>query len=75
MTGVDWAADRARDPNVVPPGSTVWVTFLLPAKGTNNWSIFVNPGPDTGGGLGWSDVPTAGEFRIRADGQVGWLSP
>ena len=29
-------------PNVVPPGTTVQVTFLLPAKGTD-WAIFVNP--------------------------------
>ena len=62
-------------PNVVPPGATVEVTFLLPAKGVEGWSIFVNPGPNNGGLVGWTDVPLAGEIRITADGQAGWLSP
>ena len=62
-------------PNVVAPGATVLVTFLLPAKGVESWSIFVNPGPNDGGLVGWTDVPLAGEIRITADGQVGWLSP
>ena len=62
-------------PNVVAPGATVLVTFLLPAKGVEGWSIFVNPGPNDGGLVGWTDVPLAGEIRITADGQVGWLSP
>ena len=35
-------------PNVVPPGATVKVTFLVPAKGSNRWWIFANPGPNTG---------------------------
>ena len=35
-------------PNVVPPGATVKVTFLVPAKGTG-WAIFVNPRDRTEG--------------------------
>jgi Kelch motif protein len=62
-------------PNVVPPGATVKVTFLLPANGVDGWSIFVNAGPDNGALLAGADVPLAGEIRITADGQVGWLSP
>ena len=62
-------------PSVVPPGATVKVTFALPAKGPTGWSIFVNPGPDTGPLLVWTEVPLAGEIRIGAHGSVGWLSP
>ena len=62
-------------PNVVAPGATVRVTFLLPAKGTDGWSIYVNPGPDNGGLVGSNDVPLKGEIVITEDGQVGWLSP
>ena len=51
------------------------VTFALPAKGPTRWSIFVNPGPDTGPLLVWTEVPLAGEIRIGASGSVGWLSP
>ena len=47
-------------PNVVPAGALVEVTFLLPAKGVEGWSIFVNPAPNTGGLIGWADVPLAG---------------
>jgi hypothetical protein len=61
-------------PNVVPPGATENVTFHLPAQGVTGWWIFVNPGPDTGPLLAWTDVPLAGEIRITADGQVAWLS-
>ena len=62
-------------PNVVAPGTTVKVTFLLPAKNVDGWSIFVNPGPDTGNLVGSNDVPLKGEIVITEDGQVGWLSP
>ena len=62
-------------PSVVPPGATVRVTFALPAKGSTRWSIFVNPGPDEGPLLVWTEVPLAGEIRIGAYGSVGWLSP
>jgi hypothetical protein len=62
-------------PNVVPAGVTAEVTFRLPAKGVEGWWIFVNPGPDNGALLAGTDVPRAGEIRITADGQVGWLSP
>ena len=43
-------------PNVVPPGVTLQVTFLLPAKGVKGWSIWVNPGPDLGGLVGSTEV-------------------
>ncbi len=62
-------------PNVVPSGVTVKVTFLLPAKGSRTWSIFVSPGPNDGPLLLGTQVPLAGEIHITADGQVGWLSP
>jgi hypothetical protein len=62
-------------PNVVPPGVTVNVTFLLPAKGSRAWSIFVNPGPNDGPLLLGTQVPLAGEIHITSDGQTGWLSP
>ena len=61
-------------PNVVPPGATVKVTFLLPAKGTG-WAIFVNPGPNNGALLGPAEMSLPGEIHINADGQTGWLSP
>ena len=52
------------------------MTFLLPADGVRDWSIFVNPGgPNDGGLVGWIDVPLPGKIVITADGQVGWLSP
>ena len=51
------------------------MTFLLPAKVSSGWWIFVNPGPRTGALLGTIDVPLAGEIRIAANGQPGWLSP
>ena len=60
-------------PNVVPPGATVQVTFLLPAKGVDGWSICVNPGPDHGGLLGWTDVALGGEIHILDSGQPAWL--
>jgi hypothetical protein len=62
-------------PNVVPGGATVKATFLLPAKGVEGWSIFVNPGPNEGGVVGWIDVPLAGEIYINPACQPGWLSP
>ncbi len=60
-------------PHVVPPGATVQVTLLLPAKGVDGWSIWVNPGPDLGGLVGWTDLSTGGEIHIGPEGQVGWL--
>ena len=63
-------------PHVVPPGATVQVTFLVPKKGVDGWSIWVNPGPDLGGLVGWTDdVPPAGYIHIGRDGQIGWVSP
>ena len=62
-------------PNVVAPGTTVKVTFLLPARGVDGWSIYVNPGPDMGGLVGSNDVPLNGEIVITEDGQVGLVEP
>ena len=59
-------------PNVVPPGATVQVTFLLPAKGVDGWSIFVNPGPNDGGLVGADEVPLKGAIHIDEAGQVMW---
>ena len=61
-------------PNVVPPGTTVKVTFLLPAKGTG-WAIFVNPGPNEGPSAGPAEMSLPGEIHINPYGQTGWLSP
>ena len=60
----------------MPPGSTVEVTFALPAKGVEGWAIFVNPGNNSGGSLiGPGDFGIPGKILVTADGQVGWLSP
>jgi hypothetical protein len=61
-------------PNVVPPGATVKVTFLLPAKGTD-WAIFVNPGPNEGPIAGPAEMSLPGQIVINPSGQTGWLSP
>ena len=61
-------------PNVVPPGATVKVTFLLPAADANGWWIFVNPAPRTGALLGPDDVPRATGIFIGSDGQPSWAS-
>ena len=60
-------------PNVVPPNTTMKVTFALPPEGSRGWAIFVNPGPKQGG-LNPEDVPAYGEFRITADGNTFWRS-
>ena len=60
-------------PNVVPPGKTVEVTFLVPATGLGGWSIFVNPGPNTRGVVGWTDVPPSGSIHINEEGLSGWM--
>ena len=62
-------------PNVVPADTTVEVTFLLPAAGTDGWWIFVNARPGSGALLGSNDVPLEGQIVIREDGQHGWLGP
>jgi hypothetical protein len=63
-------------PNVVPPGATVRVTFLLPPKRVTSCWIWVNPIPGEGGSLfQTSDAPMAGEIFILEGGQGGWLSP
>jgi hypothetical protein len=61
-------------PNVVPPGATVKVTFLLPAKGTG-WAIFVNPGPNAGPVAGPAEMALPGQIHINPSNQPGWLSP
>jgi hypothetical protein len=63
-------------PNVVPPGATVEVTFLLPPKRVKTCWIWVNPAPGGGGSLfQTSDAPLAGEIFIMANGQGGWAGP
>jgi Galactose oxidase, central domain/Kelch motif len=62
-------------PNVVPPGATVDVTFLLPATSSDRVGIFANPGPNTGPLFLTTEVSLVGEIRINADGQVGYLAP
>jgi Kelch motif len=61
-------------PNVVPPDTTMEVTFLLPAKGVTRWLIFVNPGPNDGALLAETDVPLAGEIYVTVGGQPAWRS-
>ena len=60
-------------PHVVPPGARVQVTLLVPAEGVDGWSIWVNPGPDLGGLVGWPDLSTGGEIHILESGQPAWL--
>jgi hypothetical protein len=59
-------------PNVVPPGATVKVTFLVPAKGTG-WVIFVNPpGPIGGPLVGPAEMSLPVQILIMEDGQPAW---
>jgi hypothetical protein len=62
-------------PSVVLPGTTVDVTFLVPATDTGGWSIFVNPRPgtDTGGVIGWTVFPPSGSIHINEEGLSGWM--
>jgi hypothetical protein len=61
-------------PNVVPPDTTMKVTFLLPPKRVKSCWIFVNPVPGEGGSFfQTSDAPMPGEFVITGNGQTGWL--
>ena len=65
-------------PNVVPPNTTMKVTFLLPPKTVKSCWIWVNPPP--GGELfQTSDAPLAGKILIMEGGeegeQVGWVGP
>ena len=63
-------------PNVVPPGVTMKVTFQLPPKKVKSCWILVNPVPGEGGSFfQTSDAPMPGRFVVKADGQMGWLSP
>jgi hypothetical protein len=55
-------------PNIVPAGATVRVTFAIPAKGVEGWSIYVNPGPDDGGLVGWDNLPADVEIHINEFG-------
>ena len=60
-------------PNVVPPGTTMKVTFLLPAKNVTGWWIFVNPVPGEGGSFfETSDAPLKGGLHIDGGGPVMW---
>ena len=60
-------------PNVVPPGTTVEVTFLVPATGGDGWSIFVKSGPNTRGVVGWTDVPPSGSIHVNEEGLAGFM--
>jgi hypothetical protein len=51
----------------------VEVTFLVPATDVGGWSIFVNPGPDTRGVVGWTDAPPSGSIHINEEGLSGWM--
>jgi hypothetical protein len=65
-------------PNVVPPGSTVEVTFTLPAKGVEGWAIFVNARPDEGSLVGAAEVGIPGKILVGGvggSGEIGWVSP
>jgi Kelch motif protein len=63
-------------PNVVPPGSTVEVTFTLPAKGVEGWAIFVNPRPDDGSLVGAAEIGMPGKILDEGGpNQTGWVSP
>ena len=63
------------NPNVVPPGATVKVTFLVPAKGTG-WVIFVNPPAPIGGPLvGPAEMSRPVQILIMEDGQPTHMSP
>jgi hypothetical protein len=59
-------------PNVVPPETTMEVTFLLPATGETRWLIFVNPGPNDGALLAETDLPLAGQILITVGGEPAW---
>lgn len=65
-------------PNVVPPQTRLDVSFLVPD--TNNWAIFVNPGPDMGPLLLASDLRgcfgrVGIEIGIGSRGDPYWSAP
>ncbi len=61
-------------PSVVPPDTTMDVTFLLPPKRVKDCWIWLNPVPGEGGSMfQTSDAPMNGEFVVTEDGQQGWL--
>lgn len=59
------------NPAVVPPGTTVDVTFGLPPS--DDWAIFVNPGPNMGPLLLPMDIPSVDWIEIGADGSPAWV--
>ena len=60
-------------PNVVLPGTTVEVSFLVPAPGVDGWSIFVRSGPNTKAVVGWTDVPPSGSIHVNEEGLAGFM--
>jgi len=60
-------------PNVVPPDTSMKVTFLLPPKNVTSCWIWVNPVPGEGGSFfQTSDAPLEGGFLIDEGGQEMW---
>ena len=59
-------------PDVVRPGTTVEVTFLVPATDVGGWSIYVDTGPETVELVGWTGVPPPCFIHINEQGGVGW---
>jgi hypothetical protein len=55
-------------PDVVPPGVTETVTFLLPPKSVNDCWLMIRPGPGAGGDFGPTDEWPASGKLIVSDG-------
>jgi hypothetical protein len=55
-------------PDVVPPGVTESVTFLLPPKSVNDCWLMIRPGPGAGGDFGPTDEWPASGKLIVSDG-------
>jgi hypothetical protein len=60
-------------PSVVPPRTTVDVTFRVSAEGATDWWIFVKAGPDNPAVLAGTDVPPTCAIHINEEEGVGWV--